>query len=132
MPNLGYPPDVLHRLNPRLSIVSLRAFPSSSVEASWVAFGRGVHAASGLGVVDRRPAPARLAYPDALAGLLAFGVVLDALRGPDGTTIEVSLGDAMAPLLTTAGQPLLPVDDDLVARLRAATNGRPGPVIVPA
>ena len=132
MPNLGYPPDVLHRLNPRLTIVSLRAFPASSAEASWVAFGRGVHASSGLGIVDGRPAPALLAYPDALAGLLAFGMILDALGGPGGTTIEISLADAMAPLLPTAGQPLVAPDDDLVARLRATTNARPGAVIIPA
>ena len=130
LPNLGYSADVLHRLNPRLTIVSVRAFPTTSAEASWVAFGRGVHAASGLGVVDGRPVPALLAYPDALAGLLAFGAILDALGGPGGESIEVSLGAAMAPLLGTAGRSLAPVDDGTVARLRAATRSRPGPVIV--
>ena len=38
----------------------------------WVAFGRGVHAASGLGMVAGAPTPALLAYPDPLAGLAAF------------------------------------------------------------
>ena len=48
-------------------------------ESSWVAFGRGVHAASGLGMVDGVPTPALLAYPDPLAGLVAFAAVLRAL-----------------------------------------------------
>jgi hypothetical protein len=132
MGNLGYTPGVLHRLNPGLVVVGLRAFPSGAPEAAWVAFGRGVHAASGLGVVDGRPAPAQLAYPDALAGLLTFALVLEAIAAGAPATIEVSLAAALAPLLATAGRPLAPADPALVDRLRAATDGRPGGVIVPA
>jgi len=132
MANLGYPPETLHRLNPRLVVVGLRAFPSGTPEAAWVAFGRGVHAASGLGVVDGRPAPAQLAYPDALAGLLTFALVLEAIAAGAPAAIEVSLAAALAPLLATAGRPLAPADPAVVERLRAATDGRPGGVIAPA
>ena len=53
---------------PRRDLV--RAFPST-VPTPWVAYGRGVHAASGLGMVAGEPTPALLAYPDPLAGLAA-------------------------------------------------------------
>ena len=124
MANLGYPPEALRRINPRLVVVGVRAFPSGSPEGAWVAFGRGVHAASGLGVVGGRPAPAQLAYPDALAGLLAFGVVLDAIAAGSPATIEVSLAAAVAPLLPTAGRPLAPADPD-DRRAAPRRDGRP-------
>ncbi len=125
MPDLGYPPEALHRLNPRLTIVAIRAFPSTSPEASWVAYGRGVHAASGLGLIGGETAPALLAYPDPLAGLAAFGTVLAALGGPGGSVEEVSLAGAVSPLLSTAGCPLGPVDEGAIANL-----GPPGPVLM--
>ncbi len=103
-------------------MISIRAFAQSS----WVAFGRGVHAASGLGMVAGQPAPALLAYPDPLAGLVAFTAVLRALAEPDGgANIEVSLAGAIAPLLPTAGRPLGPVDRDAIAQLSP-----PGPLLV--
>jgi hypothetical protein len=125
LPGLGYPPDVMHRLNRRLTIVEIRAFPSTSPEATWVAYGRGVHAASGLGIVGGAPAPSLLAYPDPLAGLVAFGTVLAALGGPGGAVEEVSLAGAISPLLGTAGRPLGDVDEGAIASL-----GSPGPVLV--
>jgi len=125
LPNLGYPAEVLQRVNPRLSIVAIRAFPSTSPEGSWVAFGRGVHAASGLGTVGGAPVPSLLAYPDPLAGLAAFGTTLDALGGPGGTFEEVSLAGAISPLLSVAGRPLGTVDAAAIATL-----GPPGPVFV--
>jgi hypothetical protein len=121
LPNLGYPIDGLRRLNPQLRVISVRAFPASS----WVAFGRGVHAASGLGMVGGAPAPALLAYPDPLAGLTAFAAVLRALAEPEGAHVEISLAGAMAPLLATAGQPLGTLDRDAIAQLSP-----PGPVLL--
>jgi CoA-transferase family III len=114
LPNLGYPPERLHALNPRLVVVQLRAFPADTPESHWVAYGRGVHAASGLGVVDGVPAPALLAYPDPLAGLEAFGTILGALGANRGTVVEVSLASALASLLPSAGAPLVPPDPALV------------------
>jgi hypothetical protein len=113
MPNLGYSVDELWRVNPRLRVIALRAFPASS----WVAFGRGVHAAGGLGMVAGAPTPALLAYPDPLAGLAAFGATLGALADPDGCAIEISLAGAIAPLLATAGRPLGEGDPDAIAQL---------------
>ncbi len=121
LPNLGYPIDELRRLNPRLRVISIRAFAHSS----WVAFGRGVHAASGLGMIAGTPTPALLAYPDPLAGLAAFGAALRALSTADGAEIEISLAGAIAPLLPTAGRPLGVADPDAIAQLAL-----PGPALV--
>ena len=96
LPTLGYPTDELWRLNPRLRVISIRAFAHSP----WVAFGRGVHAASGLGMIAGEPTPALLAYPDPLAGLTAFSAALRALAADGGAEIEVSLAGAMAPAAT--------------------------------
>jgi hypothetical protein len=131
LPNLGYDGATLARLNPRLTVVHIRAFPAGTAEASWVAFGRGVHAASGLGMLGGQPVPALLAYPDPLAGLLAFARILEALTGPRPGEIEVSLAEAIAPLLAVAGQPLGGRDDAAVAWLRDRAGGAaPGPVVV--
>jgi crotonobetainyl-CoA:carnitine CoA-transferase CaiB-like acyl-CoA transferase len=125
LPNFGYPPEALQRVNPRLTLVTIRAFPSSSPEASWVAYGRGVHAASGLGMVGGNAAPSLLAYPDPLAGLAAFRTILATLGGPGGSVEEVSLAGVISPLLAPSGHPLGAVDGGAIARL-----GPPGPVLV--
>jgi crotonobetainyl-CoA:carnitine CoA-transferase CaiB-like acyl-CoA transferase len=121
LPNLGYPADELRRLNPRLRTIAVRAFPASS----WVAFGRGVHAASGLGMVAGAPVPALLAYPDPLAGLVAFTAVMRALADPEGADAEISLAGAIAPLLARAGEPLGPLDRGAIAQLSP-----PGPMLL--
>jgi hypothetical protein len=125
LPNLGYSVEALHRINPRLTIVAVRAFPAGSAEGSWVAYGRGVHAASGLGIVDDEPTPSLLAYPDPLAGIAAFATILGALGGPGGTVEEVTLSGAIAPLLATAGEALGDVDRVAIAALPV-----PGPILV--
>lgn len=138
MPNLGYGRDELAALNPRLIVVSIRAFAASSPEASWVAYGGGVHATSGLGVIDGVAQPAALAYPDPLAGLAAFTGVLRALsRSRDGVQlIDVSLAKSIAPLTATcAGHPLGEVDhgalDWLRGQLDDRLDGGPGTVLSP-
>lgn len=127
MPNLGYAADALHRINPRLTIVAIHAFPAGSAEGSWVAYGRGVHAASGLGMVDGTPMPSLLAYPDPLTGIAAFGAIVGALGGPGGTVEEVTLAGSTAPLLVTAGEPLGHVDTEAIGALPV-----PGPILVRA
>ena len=68
MPNLGYDAGALRAVNPRLTTVSIRAYAG----CEWVAYGRGVHATSGLGMINGRPQPASIAYPDPLTGFAAF------------------------------------------------------------
>ena len=68
MPNFGYAPEQLRQLNPRIATLSITAFPAHGRERNWLAFGGGVHAASGLGYAQGRPEPAPIAYPDALTG----------------------------------------------------------------
>ncbi len=103
MPNLGYDRGELKRINPKLSTLSIVAFPQASPEADWLSYGPGVHAASGLAAsLDERPTyrSAPIAYPDALAGLNAFGVAVNALAGGGGTSQEVSLASSIEPLLS--------------------------------
>jgi hypothetical protein len=123
--NLGYGPEELHRLAPRLATVSIRAFPAGSTEEAWVAYGQGVHAASGLGMVDGAPRPAGFSYPDPLAGLWAFAEALAALAAPAGARRrEVSLAGAVAPLARTADARAGAGDPAALGELRAAA-GRP-------
>lgn len=113
LPNLGYGPDALAALGPDIAILSLKAFPAGTPEADWLAYGPGVHAASGLGwptgtdpVVT--PGPAPVAYPDLIAGITAFDAAVELLAtdhggGHDGpATAEVSLAGSIAPLVCSA------------------------------
>ena len=102
LPNLGYDHDELRRINPMLATLSIVAFPAGSPEADWLSYGPGVHATSGLaadtstGRTRYRAAP--IAYPDALAGMQAFGIAIDALVSAGGH-YEISLANSIAPLL---------------------------------
>ena len=84
MPNFGYDHDGLQRIRPGIVTVAVHAFPSGSPERDWVAYGGGVHAASGLGDDGTggwwQPA---VSYPDPLAGLAAAGAVERALAARD-------------------------------------------------
>jgi len=100
MPNFSYSPGQLRELNPQLATLSLTAFPDQSPERDWLAYGGGIHAISGLGMLSGSPVPALIAYPDALAGMRAYGVALG-LLGQEGPTphVELSLLGTIAPLL---------------------------------
>ena len=101
MPNLGYAPEELRRLKPEIATLSITAFPPRSPERDWLAYGGGVHAASGLGSLAGRASPAPIAYPDALTGLRAFGVALSLLGGSGARPhVELSLLGSIVPLLT--------------------------------
>ncbi len=112
MPNLGYSHAHLAERYPTLGVVAITAFESSTPEADWISYGPGVHALMGLG--DKTPsthtsAPpsgtpafeaAPLAYPDALAGFVAFAAGAALITGTHGNTRrEVSLAASVAPLL---------------------------------
>jgi hypothetical protein len=106
MPNLGLAPDVLARWRPGIVAVSLPAFPPGR-ERSWVAYGTGAHALSGLGDLGRDgwAAPA-VTYPDPLAGLTAALEVLATLVGRGGRGGGCAVFRRDAPLLS-AITPLL-------------------------
>jgi hypothetical protein len=103
--NLGYDDDQLYRLNPRLAHLSIRAYPAASAEASWVGYGPGVHAVSGLGLAPGadEPTPAPVAYPDVVAGLTAYGTARR-LINPDRPVRRavVSLRASIEPLRALA------------------------------
>jgi len=103
MTNLGYSPEALRDLNPRLSTISIRAFPANTPEAGWLGYGPGVHAASGLGLVTGRPVPAALAYPDFLTGLAAHRRALSLLADDDAPArVGVSLLGTIGPIVRAA------------------------------
>jgi len=111
LPNLGYDRRRLAELNPALATISIKAFPASSPEADWLAYGPGVHATSGLGwpTGQGRPEPAPLAYPDLIAGVTAYARAATALGGAgDG---EVTLAGSIAPLVALAIDRSEPADD---------------------
>lgn len=102
LPNLGYDGDRLAGINPALAVLSIRAFPAGTPEAGWLAYGPGVHAASGLAMLDGTPRPAAVAYPDLVAGLAAYARAVHLLAGTDPVpgAREVSLAAAIGPLTT--------------------------------
>lgn len=71
LPNLGYGPVAIRSINPGLAQLSIKAFDRGTPEQDWIAYGSGVHAASGLGLVGGRPCPAAYSYLDPLCGLRA-------------------------------------------------------------
>ena len=112
--NLGIAPDRLAGGRPDLIDLSLTAFDPAGPQADWVAYGAGVHAASGLALATRTtaaapmpPAPTLVPYADPLAGLELFlamvGALVARIRGVTGPwRIERSLEGAIAPLLAVA------------------------------
>jgi hypothetical protein len=131
MANFGYSPGELRERNPRVATVSIRAFPAASAERDWLGYGRGAHAASGLGMLGDRPQRARFAYPDPIVGFAAFATVLDLLgRDLPPSSAEVSLAGSIAPLTTAGERPLGTGDVTLLDRLRAAVGTRPVSPIV--
>ena len=111
MPNLGYAPQDLRRLNPTVATMSIVGFGAGRPESHWVSYGPGVHAISGLADLDRsrsgrwRPSP--IAYPDVLAGLAAFAFAQQVVRlnrTNRAATLhhEIGLDQVLAPLVDIA------------------------------
>lgn len=92
MPNLGYDHEQLRAINPALGSVAISAFPLGSPEQDWLAYGSGIHAVTGLGLVSGRAKPAPVAYPDPLTGYAAARAALQVLDTSDH--IEVTLAAA--------------------------------------
>ena len=100
--NLQLLPAQLVGMHPQLRTLAITAFEADSAEADWVAYGTGVHAASGLGWLDDEPQVPAYSYPDPLAGLLAARVAVDQLAGVAPQHARVSLAGAVAPLASRA------------------------------
>lgn len=99
MANLGYGPSRLGAINPELSQLSIKAYPAGSPEGDWLGFGPGVHAWSGLGLIDGTPRTTPVAYPDFLTGLAGFGRAVELLgRSAPPVVAEVSLAATIEPL----------------------------------
>lgn len=97
--NLGLDPSELRAEFPQLATLAVTAFAADSPESEWVAYGTGVHATSGLGVLDGRAQEPAFSYPDPLAGLLACRIALAQLAGAAAPVARVSLEEAIRPLL---------------------------------
>lgn len=100
--NLELLPTQLGRLHPQLRALAITAFDADSPEADWVAYGTGVHAASGLGWLDDEPRVPAYSYPDPLAGLMATSVAVAQLADAAPQYTRVSLAGAAAPLASRA------------------------------
>lgn len=100
--NLGLLPAQLGGMHPHLRTLAITAFEADSPEADWVAYGTGVHAASGLGWLDDEPQVPAYSYPDPLAGLMATTVAVAQLAGAASQHARVSLAGAVAPLASRA------------------------------
>ncbi|WP_420442845.1 CoA transferase [Candidatus Poriferisodalis sp.] len=101
--NLDLLPSQLCARHRSLCSMSITAFESGSAECGWIAYGTGVHAASGLGWLGDEPQAPAYSYPDPLAGLRATTVALDQLAGAAPQHQGVSLAGAVAPLAARAG-----------------------------
>jgi hypothetical protein len=100
MPNFGLDHEALQAVNPPVISVSMPAFPGDSPERDWVAYGTGVHAASGLGDLgDGAMAAPAISYPDPVAGFTAFAAIAQRLARRCPGHIEVSLLSAIQPLI---------------------------------
>lgn len=99
LPNLGFDAEALHRLNPRLRTVAIVGFPSDSPQSEWLAYGTGIHAMSGLGLIGEAARATPIAYPDPLTSYLAVSAVLADLS----TEVPLSLAGQMV-----AAETLLP------------------------
>ncbi|MEM9565116.1 MAG: CoA transferase [Actinomycetota bacterium] len=118
LPNLGYDRSRLAALRPELGLVRIRAFAADTPERDWLAYGPGVHAASGLAFAadpGGPPRPAPVAYADVVAAVTAFAAAAELLADrqgpPDPTeprrpprTTEVSLARSIAPLAANASR----------------------------
>lgn len=100
--NLDLQPAQLCAEYPALRTVAITAFEQGSPERDWIAYGTGVHAASGLGWLGDEPRAPAYSYPDPLAGLAAAVVALDQLAGRAPNHQRVSLAGATAPLAARA------------------------------
>ena len=116
--NLELLPAQLGAAHPHVRTLAITAFEPGSPEADWVAYGTGVHAASGLGWLDDSPQAPTYSYPDPLAGLQAACSALDQLAGAAPRHTRVSLAGAVAPLASRAA-----CSRDSVASASAAGSG---------
>lgn len=96
--NLNLLPSQLRSRHPGLRTAAITAFEPDSPERDWIAYGTGVHAASGLGWLSDEPQAPAYSYPDPLAGLLAARVAADQLADIAPQHTRVSLAGAVAPL----------------------------------
>lgn len=129
MPNFALTHRDLARVRPDVVTISMPAFPPRSPRRAWVAYGTAIHATSGLGDLGsgRFTAPAQ-SYPDPLAGLTAFAVVLALYigrrRGWPSRHLEVPLYSATLPLLRYPSDPALLSSRDPEMYGRLLADGR--------
>ena len=100
--NLELLPEQLCAKHPQLRTLAITAFEPDSPERDWVAYGTGVHAASGLGWRHDELRTPAYSYPDPLAGLLAARVTVAQLADVAPRHARVSLAGAVAPLASRA------------------------------
>jgi crotonobetainyl-CoA:carnitine CoA-transferase CaiB-like acyl-CoA transferase len=105
---MGFGPDVLHRINPALVVMRVSGFGQTGPYAELPGFGTLVEAMSGFaartGFPDREPVLPPLALADMIAGLYGAFATLTALRARDsgaakGQVIDLSLLESIFSVL---------------------------------
>ena len=109
---MGFGPDVLHGLNPKLIVVRVSGWGQTGPFSHKPGFGTLIEAMSGFahlnGFPDKPPAVPPLALADMVAGLHGAFALMTALRevevkGAEGQVIDLSLFEPM--LFTVASEP---------------------------
>ena len=121
--NLALLPAQLCARHPRLRTLAITAFEPDSPERDWIAYGTGVHAASGMGWLSDEPRAPAYSYPDPLAGMLAARVAADQIAGIAPHHTRVSLAGAVAPL---AGRAFCSSAANTATRAAASDGDRHG------
>jgi crotonobetainyl-CoA:carnitine CoA-transferase CaiB-like acyl-CoA transferase len=105
---MGFGPDVLHRINPALVVMRVSGFGQTGPYAELPGFGTLVEAMSGFaartGFPDREPVLPPLALADMIAGLYGAFATVTALRARDsgaakGQVIDLSLLESIFSVL---------------------------------
>jgi len=104
---MGFSPDALHALNPKLIVVRVSGWGQTGPYAHKPGFGSLIEAMSGFaamnGFADRPPVLPPFAMADCMAGLFASVGIMNALRvvehGGAGQTIDLSLFDPIHSML---------------------------------
>jgi crotonobetainyl-CoA:carnitine CoA-transferase CaiB-like acyl-CoA transferase len=94
---LGFSPEAMAKINPRISYISMGAFGSAGPWSRFRAYGSTTEQAAGMpflqGAGDWTPTMQHTAYGDPIAGIYAAAALLTALWGrarTGGTTIDLS------------------------------------------
>jgi crotonobetainyl-CoA:carnitine CoA-transferase CaiB-like acyl-CoA transferase len=110
MRNFGLTYDLLRQIRPDLIMISMSGYGQTGLHSDYSAYGMGLEGASGIssitGYRDGLPIRSGISFTDPVAGIVAAGAVLRALRHRErtgqGQYIDMSQQEAALPLMGAA------------------------------